>query len=104
MKPVFSTKRSTSVIAKANPSPPDVPKTRRGGREWLSSLFSKFGPMQDRAKNVTVLDFEKPLVELDNRINEVSSCASCEEQSSNMEELYWFPRSLGLLSFLYLVK
>lgn len=72
MKPVaLKAPRSRVVVSAANP--PDVPKTSRlgSGREWLSSLFAKFGPIQDRAKNVTVLDFEKPLVELDNRINEV---------------------------------
>ena len=44
----------------------------KGGREWLQTLLSRFGPMTERASNTTVLDFEKPLVELDNRIKEVS--------------------------------
>ena len=44
----------------------------KGGREWLQTLLSRFGPMTERAQNTTVLDFEKPLVELDNRIREVS--------------------------------
>ena len=43
----------------------------KGGREWLQTLLSRFGPMTERAQNTTVLDFEKPLVELDNRIKEV---------------------------------
>ena len=54
--------------------PPDVPKARdqrAGGREWLQSILSRFGPVKERASNTTVLDFEKPLVELDNRIKEV---------------------------------
>jgi len=54
--------------------PPDVPKPRgqpQGGREWLQSILSRFGPVRERASNTTVLDFEKPLVELDNRIKEV---------------------------------
>jgi hypothetical protein len=54
--------------------PPDVPKPRdqrAGGREWLQSILSRFGPVKERASNTTVLDFEKPLVELDNRIKEV---------------------------------
>lgn len=53
---------------------PDVPKQKRrggGGREWLQQLLSKFGPMTDRSPNTFVMDFEKPLVELDNRIREV---------------------------------
>jgi acetyl-CoA carboxylase carboxyl transferase subunit alpha len=54
--------------------PPDVPKPRldrAGGREWLQSILSRFGPVREKASNTTVLDFEKPLVELDNRIKEV---------------------------------
>ena len=52
--------------------PPDTPKAeRRGGREWLQTLLSRFGPITEKAENTAVLDFEKPLVELDNRINEV---------------------------------
>lgn len=53
---------------------PDVPKEPRntGGREWLQQILSKFGPMTDRSPNTFVLDFEKPLVELDNRIKEVT--------------------------------
>ena len=52
--------------------PPDTPKVeRRGGREWLQTLLSRFGPITEKAENTAVLDFEKPLVELDNRINEV---------------------------------
>ncbi|CAD7698328.1 unnamed protein product [Ostreobium quekettii] len=48
---------------------------RKGGREWLQQLLSKFGPMTDRSPNAFVLDFEKPLVELDNRIKEVRKVA-----------------------------
>ena len=55
-----------------NPSPPDAPKDRTPvGREWLETILSRFGPTKERAQNVTTLDFEKPLVELDNRIKEV---------------------------------
>lgn len=62
------------VRAKGKADPPDVPKARdqrQGGREWLQSLLSRFGPVKEKASNTTVLDFEKPLVELDNRIKEV---------------------------------
>jgi acetyl-CoA carboxylase carboxyl transferase subunit alpha len=41
------------------------------GREWLGTLLSRFGPTTDRATNITTLEFEKPLVELDRRIREV---------------------------------
>lgn len=41
------------------------------GREWLETILSRFGPATDRAQNITTLDFEKPLLELDKRINEV---------------------------------
>jgi len=60
----------------ANADPPDVPKRAdrpQGGREWLQSILSRFGPVREKASNTTVLDFEKPLVELDNRIKEVGT-------------------------------
>lgn len=67
--------RKMKIAAKAN-DPPDVPKDRsgpQGGREWLQSILSRFGPVKEKNSNTTVLDFEKPLVELDNRIKEVCS-------------------------------
>ena len=65
-----------SIRAQANPrNPPDAPPgrddVRRGGREWLQSLLSRFGPITEKSQNTAILDFEKPLVELDNRIKEV---------------------------------
>ena len=66
---------SVSVQAMSKGTPPDVPKPRgqpQGGNEWLQSILSRFGPVKEKASNTTVLDFEKPLVELDNRIKEVS--------------------------------
>ena len=38
---------------------------------WLQDLVAKFGPLTERADNTTVLDFERPLAELDSRIREV---------------------------------
>ena len=38
---------------------------------WLQDLVAKFGPVTERADNTTVLDFERPLAELDSRIREV---------------------------------
>ena len=73
--PCYSlTGRSRSTVAQAQnqPDPPDAPREeRRGGREWLQTLLSRFGPITQKAENTAVLDFEKPLVELDNRIKEV---------------------------------
>ena len=66
--------RSALYCAAQKRDPPDAPKEefqRRGGREWLQTLLSRFGPLTDKAPNRLVLDFEKPLVELDNRIKEV---------------------------------
>ena len=65
--------RAQAKNKKTNPDPPDTPKeeSRQGGREWLQNLLSKFGPMTEKSGNTHVLDFEKPLVELDNRIKEV---------------------------------
>ena len=74
--PCYSlTSRTRSIVAQAQkgqPDPPDAPREeRRGGREWLQTLLSRFGPITQKAENTAVLDFEKPLVELDNRIKEV---------------------------------
>ncbi|MEW5312704.1 MAG: hypothetical protein WDW38_004318 [Sanguina aurantia] len=57
--------------------PPDAPKEGviQGGREWMETILSRFGPVRDRAQNTTTLDFEKPLVELDKRIKEVRKVA-----------------------------
>ena len=66
---------SIKAQAKVKAEPPDVPKPRdqrQGGKEWLQTILSRFGPVKAKATNTTVLDFEKPLVELDNRIREVS--------------------------------
>lgn len=46
------------------------------GREWLETILSRFGPATDRAQNITTLDFEKPLLELDKRIKEVGVMCS----------------------------
>jgi len=43
------------------------------GKEWLATILSRFGPTTDRATNITTLEFEKPLLELDKRIKEVSA-------------------------------
>jgi hypothetical protein len=46
------------------------------GKEWLETILSRFGPATDRAQNITTLDFEKPLLELDKRIKEVGVISS----------------------------
>lgn len=73
--------RCHNIVAQAQkgqPDPPDAPREeRRGGREWLQTLLSRFGPITQKAENTAVLDFEKPLVELDNRIKEVMLLAPC---------------------------
>jgi acetyl-CoA carboxylase carboxyl transferase subunit alpha len=45
------------------------------GKEWLETILSRFGPATDKAQNITTLDFEKPLLELDKRIKEVRNVA-----------------------------
>ena len=60
----------------AQSDPPDIPKEegkQRSRAEWFQNIVSRFGPITSRPQNTAVLDFEKPLVELDNRIKEVSS-------------------------------
>ncbi len=66
--------RQIAVQAKKGvPDPPDTPKQeRRGGREWMQTMLARFGPLAEKPENTAVLDFEKPLVELDNRIKEAS--------------------------------
>jgi hypothetical protein len=46
-------------------------QAKQVGQEWLSTILSRFGPTTDKATNITTLDFEKPLLELDSRIKEV---------------------------------
>ena len=71
--PLQHRQRGLRVQADAR-DPPDTPKDgRKGGREWLQMLLSRFGPIRQAPANAHVLDFEKPLVELDNRIKEVST-------------------------------
>lgn len=79
LRPAAPARRSGGLVALAGGrsagDPPDVPRPRDGVRssrgEWLQSILSRFGPVKEKASNTTVLDFEKPLVELDNRIREV---------------------------------
>lgn len=78
LRPAAPARRSGGLVALAGGrsagDPPDVPRARdvRSSRgEWLQSILSRFGPVKEKASNTTVLDFEKPLVELDNRIREV---------------------------------
>lgn len=66
------------VTPRAAANPPDAPPAKSsggggGGSTWLASIIQKFGPTTEAplAGAITVLDFEKPLVELDNRIREV---------------------------------
>lgn len=57
-----------------NVTPPDAPKDDKpkpGGREWMGTILSRFGPVKDKAQNTATLEFEKPLLELDKRIKEV---------------------------------
>ena len=67
--------KETRSSVKVAANPPDVPSDGGGGREWFQSILSRFGPIREKSSNTTVLDFEKPLVELDNRIKEVRTVA-----------------------------
>ena len=49
----------------------DRPRNRKPGNSWLAEVISRFNPMKEKATNTYTLDFERPLVELDNRIKEV---------------------------------
>ena len=65
-----------AVVAKLRPGPPDAPAAK-DGLEWLNTILARFGPVgsRDRTSSVFVLDFEKPLLELDKRIREASASA-----------------------------
>ncbi len=58
-----------SIVARDR-VPPDVPAPREGV-EWVSSILSKFGPVKAKASKSYNLDFEKPLIELEQRIEQV---------------------------------
>jgi hypothetical protein len=84
-------RKALRVIAQAanKGTPPDVPKPRgqpQGGKEWLQTILSRFGPVKEKASNTTVLDFEKPLVELDNRIKEVGYIVN-----RSLNQMYYVP-------------
>jgi hypothetical protein len=45
----------------------------KSASEWYSHMKAEFGPVSSAPPTTAVLDFEKPLVELDRRIREVRS-------------------------------
>jgi len=51
------------------------PGAGKRGAEWFNSFLKRFKPVQDKSDNVTALQFEKPLFELDKRIIEVKKVA-----------------------------
>jgi acetyl-CoA carboxylase carboxyl transferase subunit alpha len=53
----------------------------------LQSILSRFGPITEKSQNTAILDFEKPLVELDNRIKEVRAIANETEMDVSSEIL-----------------
>lgn len=71
----FVMRRGMQQIVAAKPqgnTPPDVPKEAKsaGASDWVQSFLSRFGPISGRQENPFVLDFEKPLVELENRYDD----------------------------------
>jgi hypothetical protein len=64
------------------------------GKEWLETILSRFGPATDRAQNITTLDFEKPLLELDKRIKEVGVISSIACNRSPLAAVQAFHLSL----------
>jgi hypothetical protein len=65
------------VAVQVSPGPPDAPRDNiQEGRKWIGTIFSRFGPVKDRAATITTLDFEKPLLELDKRIKEASAAGT----------------------------
>jgi hypothetical protein len=62
---------ASRVAARANKGSDAAAAAVGRGKEWLGTILSRFGPATDRAQNITTLEFEKPLLELDKRIKEV---------------------------------
>lgn len=46
----------------------------KAGDAWFKHMKSEFDPVSSAPPATAVLDFEKPLVELDRRIREVCDC------------------------------
>ena len=81
----LSTRSQHSTRLRASQMGSNNPK---GGREWLQTLLSRFGPMTERAQNTAVLDFEKPLVELDNRIMEAWAPRSSQSTAQHIAAVF----------------
>lgn len=64
--------RARTVSVRASQPKDAAANMASRGKEWIATILSRFGPTRERAQNVSTLDFEKPLVQLDQRIREVS--------------------------------
>lgn len=68
---------ASAGFSRSPAAPPDAPKETKQGREWLQTILSRFGPVKEKSQNPATLEFEKPLLQLDQRIKEVSARPHC---------------------------
>ena len=61
------------VVARAEAAEASDTPAHKDASEWYAHLKAEFDPVSSAPPTTAVLDFEKPLVELDRRIREVRS-------------------------------
>lgn len=61
------------VVARAEASETSDAPAHKDASEWYAHMKAEFDPVTSAPPTTAVLDFEKPLVELDRRIREVRS-------------------------------
>lgn len=61
------------VVARAEAAEASEAPAHKDASEWYAHMKAEFDPVSSAPPTTAVLDFEKPLVELDRRIREVRS-------------------------------
>ena len=85
--------RNPRLRVRAGIDPPDLPKPREEEKkhgDWFQMLLSRFNPISEKATNATVLDFEKPLVELDHKIREVRPGVGWRKGGCSLRDVHWW--------------
>lgn len=65
--------RRNVVVARAEAAEASEVPAHKDASEWYAHMKAEFDPVSSAPPTTAVLDFEKPLVELDRRIREVRS-------------------------------
>jgi hypothetical protein len=66
----------------------------KSASEWYAHMKAEFGPVSSAPPTTAVLDFEKPLVELDRRIREVRSIVDPIRRAERVASLLCSPRAV----------